>query len=532
VRLSFDELGMVGFIADLLPHELPPEAWSAGKNVRMRDGYAMKMAGHTPVYGTPAVAPYWLLPVPTTVDYMWLYASLAKVHVVDSSRTHTDITRTVGGDYAATLNGGWNGGVLNGIPIINNGVDVPQMWKPATVATPLAALTAWDAAWRTKAIRPFKSFLFALDVTESGVRYPHKVRWSHPALPGDVPASWDEADTTKDAGQVTLGDSGGYLLDCLPLRNTNIVYKEDQIWGLQYVGGNQIFREYKILGEAGALTRDCAAAFFNNGLKHAVFGSDDLYVHDGNSAVSIATKMVKRWLFNQIAGDVYQRAFVVPNYDAREIWFCFPVSGDSLATLALPWSWETGTFGTPRELPSVRFLAAGLINDTGVDQTWDGDSGVWDSDSGLWDDRLYGSAARRVLMGVPGDPSLQYVDTTNQFAGTNMSCFLERTGLAFIKKARDGALKADVSVRKLVQEIWPRIEAPNGTQVDVYVGAQEEVNGGVTWSGPFPFIVGTTQKISPLVAGRFIAVKFLTAANVTWKLHSYEMEIVPVGKYA
>ena len=531
MRLSFDNVGKIGFLADVLAHELPPEAWSAGQNVRMLDGYARKMSGHGPIYGTPTVAPYWLLPVPTIVDYRWLYASLTKVYTVDSSRTHTDITRTVGGDYAATIDGNWTGGVLNGIPVINNGVDVPQMWNPASPATPLAALTAWSGTWRAGSLRPFKSFLFAVDVTEGGVRYPHKVRWSHPALPGAVPSTWDETDTTKDAGQVTLGDTGGYILDCLPLRDTNMIYKEDQVWGFQYVGGNRIFREYKLLSETGALTRDCAAPYFSGGLKHAVFGSDDLFIHDGNSAQSIADKKIRRWLFNQLSGQHFRRSFVVANYAAREIWFCFTPQGETLATMALPWSWETGVFGLPRQLPNTRFIAAGLVNDTGVSSTWDSSTGSWDVDTGLWDDRLYGQVSRRVVIGVPGGPSLQFGDTTNQFAGVNMTSSLERTGLAFIKQARDGSLKADLTVRKLVTELYPRLEAANGTVVRIYVGIQEELNQGVTWAGPFNFTVGTDKKINPLVSGRFIAVKFETITDVDWKLHGYELEIVPVGKY-
>jgi hypothetical protein len=532
VRIPFDNLGKIGLVGDVLPHELAPEAWTNGKNVRMLDGIAQKMLGHVATYGTPGVAPYWLLPVPTTAEYRWLYASLTKVYTVDSAGTHTDITRTSGGDYAATLDTSWTGGLLNGIPVINNGVDVPQMWNSPVPATKLVALSNWNANWIAKSLRPYRSYLFAMDVTETGTRYPHKVRWSHPALPGAVPASWDETDTTKDAGQVTLSDTGGFVLDSLPLRNTNVVYKEDQIWGFQFVGGNKIFEPVRILSEVGAMSRECAVPFFSRGvLMHAVFGADDLLVHDGNSARSIANKKVKRWLFNQIDPGNFERCFVVANYAMNEVWFCFPSTSESLANWALPWSWVDDSFGLPRELPSVRHIASGLNSYTDVSDVWDSDSATWDSDSTLWDERAYGAAARRLIMGVPSGPTLQYVDQTNQFAGSNMTVQLERTGLAFSKQARDGTLKADLKVRKLVRELWPRIEGTGGGVVNIYVGAQEEVNSAITWAGPFPFTIGTSQKINPWISGRFIAVRFESNSDISWKLHGYELELEPLGVY-
>lgn len=531
-RISFDNVGAIGFIGDVLPHQLPPNAWSGGQNVRMRDGFAKKMEGHTPVYGTPLGDPYWLLPCPTTLDFFWLYASLTNVYVVDSARNHTDISRTVGGPYIASLDIGWNGGLLQGLPIINNGLDDPQVWNPPTAVTKLVALPNWPANTKARVIRPFKSFLFALDMTENGPRYPHKVRWSHPADPGNVPSTWDVADTTKDAGQETLPDSGGFLVDCKQLRDINVVYKEDQTWGFQYIGGNKIFRSYRILEESGMIARDCAASFFAGGVKHAVFGGDDLFVHDGNNAESIADKRVRRWLYNQLSSDNYERCFVVPNYPEKEIWFCFVPQGETLVTMALPWKWRENVFAPPRQIPNIRFAAAGIVNDTGASATWDGDSATWDSDATLWDDKVFGAANRKVLLAVPGaSKALQLVDATNQFAGASFTSYLERVGIPYAKNDQKGQPIADESVKKLCSELWPRIEAAPGTVVEVYVGAHEDVNAAITWQGPFNFVVGTHRKVDPVISGRFLAAKFRTLADVDWKLHGYAMEIKPIGKY-
>lgn len=488
------------------------------------------MKGNIPVYGTPQTTPNWLLPVVTPTELFWIYASTTAVWCVDSSQVHTNITRALGA-YTGNLDNNWNGGILNGLPVINNGVDDPQVWNPVGVGTDLILLPNWPANTKARVVRPFKSYLFALDTTEAGTRYPHKVRWSHTAPAGGIPSSWDFADPAVDAGQAFLPDTGGYVLDSLSLRDSNIVYKENEIWSFQYVGGSKVFHPTRIAGESGMLTRDCAAQFYAQGVKHAVFGADDLLMHDGNTVVSIADKRVRRWLFNQLSTEHYERCFVVPNYRESEVWFCFVPQGQTLCTFALPWSWKTGAFGTPRELPNIRYATSGIIADATTNIAWNSDLDGWDTDTSSWDDRLYGSTSRKVMIAVPSEPSLQYGDQGNLFDGVNFLSYVERTGIPFARMNRNGEPEADVNVRKLLTEIQCRIEAPVGTRVDIYAGAHEDVNEGVTWQGPLPFIVGVDKKVNPYIAGRYLAVKFQTSADALWKLHEYSLEVKVVGKY-
>ena len=101
-----------------------------------------------------------------TINF-WLYTSLNKAAVFDG-RVHTDITRVIGGDYTASETRQWNGTILSGIAIVNNGVDVPQYWATASIATKLANLPNWDPNVRAKVIRAFGPFLVAIDLIISG----------------------------------------------------------------------------------------------------------------------------------------------------------------------------------------------------------------------------------------------------------------------------------------------------------------------------------------------------------------------------
>jgi len=144
-------LNLNGINKDISPYELGENLWSDGNNVQFDNDKTAKVKGHQQVFGTPSVAPYWLLPFNTiTTDY-WIYPSLTKLYRVSTSgttTTHTDITRATGGDYSATAADRWNGGILGGVAIVNNGVDVPQML--GSTASNFSALSNWLSSTTTK----------------------------------------------------------------------------------------------------------------------------------------------------------------------------------------------------------------------------------------------------------------------------------------------------------------------------------------------------------------------------------------------
>lgn len=517
-----------GIVKDDRPYELPPNVFSAGHNVRFKDGNIEKFGGHAQVLGTPSVAPYFALPVTTQTASYWLYAGLAKVYATDGS-THYNLTRQTGAvdvDYSATADLGWNGGILNSIQILNNGVDEPQMWNPISTAQRLQALSNWPASTTARVIRPFKYWLIALDVTKSGTRYQHLVKWSSAAEPGLVPATWDQADTTKDAGETPLASTAGFLVDCQPLGDVNFIYKEDSIHGMQWIGGNDVFRFWQTPIPYGMLTRRCAKEF--NG-KHLVLAHGDLIVHDGINHESIIDGRWKKWLFNTIDHTNYARSFITPNIPKSEMWICFPSSGSAACNMALVWNYKDNSFGM-RELPGAAHIGYGVI-DPSENQTWDADSEVWDVDMQAWDYRNYNPTQNSLLIASPTNTKLYQADNTEQFDGVSMLSYVERQGLALAGMDRQGNITVDLESIKFVRAIWPHISATNGTQVDVYVGSQMRIGDPVSWSGPFTFTVGTDYKIDCRVTGRLIAVKFQANCDCAWTLDGFDVDVDLRGRY-
>lgn len=522
--IPIKNLGKLGIIADLPKEELPLEAWTAGRNVRFLNDGVEKFKGHIEVYATPLWTPWWLLPVARASQYFWLYASDTKVGATDGS-SHADITRAAG-DYTTDLNIGWTGTVIEGIPVINNGAEVPQMWNTPALATRLIALTAWPATYLARSMRALKRYLVALHITKGATVYPYMIKWSHQAPTGGVPTTWDETDETNDAGEWTLPAEGGFLVDSAPLRDDLCLYKEYQTWKMQYSAGVDIFRFTKLFDSFGMLSRKAAVEFFSG--RQLVFTGEDVVLHDGQQANSVMDKRVKSHL-NEIDSSFYQRSYIAVNYTKSEAWVCFPQTGQSSATIALVWNWKDNTWGV-RDLPNAGFIASGVVSPLDAEETWGGAVGTWATDTSAWGDRTYDPTKRNLLMAASAATKLYQPDQTQQIDGSNMTSYIERESLGFPVK-KDGP--PEFNRVKQINSLWPKIKGTTGGVVNVYLGTQTKIDGPVTYSAAKSYIIGTTQYLdfSEVQAARLHALKFESTSDVEWKLSGYDIDVVDRGVY-
>jgi len=503
-------LNPTGINRDIDSYELPEEQWSDGNNVEFDNNKTAKVKGHLQVFGTPTVAPYWLMQFDTISTNSWIYPGLAKVYRVHTSgttTTHTDLTRTSGGDYSATAGAGWNGGVLGGVAILNNGVDEPQFMGTAAGAK-FANLTNWLSSTTCAVMRPFKRFLVALDTTESATRYPFRIRWSHPAEGGTVPTSWDAADATKDTGYVDLSQSSGFVIDCLPLGDINVVYKEDSIWSMAFEGGQSIFGFRQLFSDAGILGRHCVQDFDN---KHFVVSVDDVFVHDGQTKQSIVDSQIRDELFNSIHPDYKTRTFVVADREKNEMWICFTSntnSTDAFADTAYVWNWRNNSW-SKRDLPNVSFIAWGVVEYVSTTD-WT-ESGDWDTDNDAWDSPLKPS----LILADAGDTKL-YVLGTNQHSGTSYRAWVQKD-----------SMQLGYPGTKSVTKIVPRISGTGS--VDFYIGNEMNPHEGITWKGPYSFTPGTHSEIPVRTTGNYIGVRAESTDDKTWALDNLEIHWMPQG---
>ena len=503
------QLNLNGINKDISPYELPETLWSDGNNVRFDNDRTAKTIGHRQVYGTPSGAPYWLLRFNTITNDYWIYPSLTKiyrVHTLGTTTTHEDITRTTGGDYTATAEGGWNGGVLGGVAVINNGVDVPQML--GTSASNFSALSNWTVGHTAKVLRPFKRFLVALDKTEGGTRYPFRVHWSHPAEGGTVPVTWDSSDDTKDAGYVDLSQTNGFAVDCLPLGDSNIIYKADSVWSMNYEGGQSIFGFRQIFTDSGMLGRDCVKAFDK---QHFVVSDDDVYIHDGNSKKSVIDGNIRGELFNSIHPDYKAQTFVTVDRENNEMLICFVSnnnSTDAFADTAYVWNWRNNSW-SKRDLPHISYIAWDVV-DTVSTTDWS-EAGEWDTDIDSWN-----SPPKSNMLIADATNSKLYVPGSSQFDGENFRAWAEKTGMSL-----------NYSGPKSVTKLVPTLEGTGS--VDFYVGTQQVTQAGINWKGPYTFTPGTHSEIPIRTTGLFVGVRVESTSDKDWSLSKLELHWSPQG---
>jgi hypothetical protein len=519
--VRFPNCGAAGVLKDLSKHDIPQNAWTDASNMRFLDGYIQQFLGHGAAYGTPPIIPYHVLPVNVGSTRYWLYAGAQKIFAVSisgGSVVHTNLTRQTAGvdvNYTGVPNQ-WTSTLLSGIPIFNAGntVDPPQRWD-LNIANRMVTLDNWPANTYCKALRTFKNFLIALNVTKGSQNFPFMVKWSSPADPGGVPLTWNPADQTQDAGEADLAESNGAIIDGLQLRDVFMIYKEDSVWRMTYTGGQYVFAFQKVLGVSGALNRNCIVEV--DGF-HFVLTGSDVIVHDGQNSTSILDKQARRALFQDFDVSAIDRAFVVKNPFLNEVMICYPQAGNSIPNKALVWNYRDKTVSY-RDMPSVHHANYGAV-DSALGDTWDSDGDPWNSDLTLWNGPDFTPNTTRVLMASELQ-KLYLLDTSASFDGVKPTCYVERVGLDF----------GEPEKKKLVTGVRLRVVGGTGDTITVKVGASDDPYVDPAYSATLTHTIGQTVACDCFVSGRYIAIRIESGSAYFARIDSFDIEVLEEGDW-
>ena len=543
--IPIENVASVGLVRDTPSHLLPPEAWTTAENMRAVEGGMQKLEGwmHTFVQDgsiSCAVPPHFGVPVhEPTGNVFWLYASLSGAGVWDGA-IHYNVGRA--GGYTNDNSWKWNATFLASVPILNNYNDVPQYWPELNPAVRLADLPHWPSEWRCKVMRAFGPYLVAINIREGSNYYPHMVRWSHAAAPGDIPTSWDEADPTVDAGANDLSDvSNGTLVDAMPLGGRLLLYKEGATHAMEYIGGRFIFSFKPIFENVGLLSANCVA-MLPNGKQHVMITQDDIIVHNGlGEARSIIDGRMKKEFFDRIDQVNIRNTFAFVNPIYNEVWFCYPTTGNTFPNRALIWNYQRSPNGVITEANSInfRYATSGLVVIEGQ-ETWGEDQlndpylDPWSKDTGPWSEFF----RRRVILMNPTAPNEEgptgrfYVMDEGPLRDTKIfDAVLQRIGLGLLGRTRQGEWVVDHELEKMISRIWPRLKG-NGP-INIRIGIQQTVEGGIVWDRPISYDPNLQVVYDPSVplTGRAMAIEFSNNTEVQWKCMGYKMDISKVGNF-
>lgn len=410
---------------------------------------------------------------------------------------------------------------------------VASSTSPETITAnfPFTNLANWPSNTYCYSLRSYKNFLIALNVTQNGVNDPFMVWWSNPADPGSLPSSWDVTNAANDAGYVDVAEGGDIVIDGLQLRDSFIVYKENSMWRMDFVGTPYIFNFTKISGVTGILNRNCVVEY--NGM-HFVLTKNDVIVHDGLSSRSVLDKETRRFLFRNIDANNLNLCYVFKNPFFNEIYVAYPDIGSTACDKAMVWNYVDNTVSF-RDLPNTTFAYYGAV-DSLLSESWASDTDGWSFDLTLWGSLGYVPPNTSVLV-ASQDQQLYLLDDESSYNGVSATSYIAKQGLHF----------GEPEKVKLIRSIRPRITGSTGQSISVSVGWNNyDPYTEPTWSNPVPFTIGSQVPVDIMQSGRYLAIKFETNNPVwtlgsyqlgsgqsasQWRLDAYDMDVVETGNW-
>ena len=529
------ELRPNSIIQDIPPAEVDPEFWTDLRNFYMRVGYAQRISGLSQFFADWTDPPVNLINVEEGSTNFWVAMGRTTVQAIDQSGVVSVITPAV---YVPTIDPfEANSTIINGFPVQSFQQDPPTFWDK-NVGNICAPLTGWPASTTAKSIRSFKQFLIALNMTEGGTEFNDKLRWSNAAEPGTIPTEW-AASATNEAGDTTLADTSGSIIDGLSLRGQFIIYKNHSTYLMNFVGGTFVFTFRKFLTTSGILANNCVAEAEG---RHVVMTDGDVLLHDGQNVRSLLDKKLRRFLFLQIDSDNFQNSFLFNYRAAKEVWICFPTAGFEFPNLAVVWDYAHDLLAVRELQETWSHGASGLVLSTTAALDWDGQTETWDASSGSWNRAQFTGAFERVLAAVAvstqdgfSDPlgdglaRLLYVDDTSTSRDDSP---------VFGQITRESLDLGTPESLKYIRRVWPRIEGSTGTVVKIRVGVQNEPSAGIAWSAQQDYLVNETDFLNFDQSGRYISVRFEddsapgAAANTVWRVHGFDLEYTFQGDFS
>ena len=504
----------MGLNTDIDPIELAGTAYQDAESMVAKPGKMARSRGYVEVWPTPLFDPYWLLYTPQLGAQYWIYCGTDNVATVDTSGIHTDITAPPFVNSATK--GGWTGGNLNGIPCFNNNENQPMYWASGNATVTVLPGLRPDITYNV--LRPFKYHLIGLGYSDLTGTVGDGLQWSDAADPGQLPATWLPAED-NEAGDNVLGDENGRIVDGMALRDSFFIYKQDTVYEMSYIGGNEVFRFTKVFGSVGVLTTNCIVRVKGS---HVVLGNGDIYRHDGQNMESICTGKVRDEFFSLIDNEAFATSYAVYDEKSEQVLFCVPTNGESRPNLALSWNASTGEFGY-REIPAADYMASGIVADTAsVDVSWDGDPNAWETDTTIWNaaPATFNTTEESVLMADSIQRKLYLAGASTQANGADYDSAVRVTGIDMGDPARV----------KAVRRLWPRVNVPANFDYTLTLYGQDRAGDPLQ---VLQTITGTAQDYGiPLdVNTRYFGFEYRTTQAVDWDVAGFDVEYELKGHY-
>lgn len=535
------DLAKYGVLCDPDPFNLPDTAWSFGVNIRFRNGKVSSGPVFRKAYELGTLSPrYSVATSPASgLDFLFTGYLNGKLYKFNG----TEVDYTLGSYVPASADATWTHTHLANILYVNRSDRAPWYLRASDSAFQNLGVIGggaptWDNSYTAKVLRTCGGALVALNVTKGAVNYPTMVKTSSIPLSGVVPTSWDVNVPATLATENILSEMRGDIVDGQQLGDQLVIYGLNEAWMMQADQSIEVYNYRKLPFQKGSINANCT---FELDGKHYVFGVDDLWMHDGNSEVSIVDKTNRDFIFSSINISKRNRCFIQHNPQLKELSFCY-VSGDrGVGFLGEPdgcnraavynYIDKTMTFD---DLPLVYSASNANLS---ISVTYATTTASYDTTGGTYLDQEDGYKRTPVFV---GDSSVAYGLSTALYAqdlfGTGSTVtfpvdtyatlprVLERTGIDL------DSLNEDLRGYKVVSSIFPQGRFGAGAQpLMISVGATDYSNVDPTYSDYQPYDGNTNYKLDFNVGGRFLSMKLRYADYNEMSLSGFDIDLKHTG---
>jgi hypothetical protein len=510
--------------------------------------------GAPPAGGTQAVAYAVVSTAGTVTGIFWSNAGAgytsAPTITVAAPTSGTTATATTALGYASSVDPrATTGTFLGDVQYVNRPDQAPRYFGPQS--TQFAILPNMDSQWTCRALRAWGDYLIAINVTkpanwvdpftgatQQGGAYPNMFKWSDLTFDGQVPDSWDAANPNTSAGEDQLEELTTPLVDGAAMRNVFVVYSENEIWGVEQTGDNNIFSFARLFSTGGLIAPNCAVEV--DGV-HYCFGPKDIYQHDGVTKVSLVDKRNKNTIFRNLNVKNAEVCFVayVPHLDS--VFFCYN-TGDTNAffqgadrcnqAYVYDIPNQTGAF---IDLPNVSAITLANM-DTILTYATASATLTYANVGGSYYDQQNSYVKSAVCVSGIGTSTL----TQNRVMAydfmnkgwlafpyepeCNPPAFLQRTGIALDQ------VGSDLQTYKKIRRIFPEVVLYDNVPVTIQVGWSNTPSGPVTWNAAVSFDPTTGYKVDGITGGRYLALKFSITQAADFEIAGYDLDITSGGR--
>lgn len=531
-------LGQYGIISDIDPYDLPPQAFSAGVNVRFRNGHVSRAPVYRSIGNLTTLEPRFLFASnPTSgVDLLFVGGLNGRVFLTTPG-AQTDYS--ISGFSSTIAEAVWSGTHLADVVYINRADRAPWYYDGSIAG--FKPLSNWPANTTAGLIRSCGGALVALNITQSGVNAPTMVLTSQFPTAGTVPPSWDFTNPATDATQNILAEMEGPIVDAQTLSSNLCIYGHNQSWIMVKTSAFEIFDYFKLPFNKGAINSNCSVEI--DGLNY-VFGPDDIWKHDGTSAASIISGRNRDFVFNSINQSQSSRCYVSYNPALKEIYFCY-VSGDRLVNfLGVTGCNRAATYSIPDDTwtfddhPST---FSGAYANLSQIQTWSSIAGTWATIGGTWQDQDDGFKRTACFC---GDGQTAYNLTSNVYAfdlygtGSTVAFPVDTNATVGAHLERDGidldALEgADLPDYKLFSSVYPlaRIDPQSNTTLNIKFGTSDNYGQPAIFDGAVQTYDGNVNyKLDFNQTGRYASMYIDYDDYTTFSISGFDIAVDTTGE--